>query len=451
MESHLGKRQRLDSFDGSFGPPLAALQQQRPQQAQQQQQQGYQYPPSQIQAPQSRSITQDEAWKSILGLDEAYIRETLFHVVVSNTSPAEALGKVVDMHTAKVRAEEDQKRREGERVIDFSHYAVEIANRLENEPIDIKPCRISYEVFSEEIMPPINEIKEQASRPGIAFATRASGLETLRKIGEEICLNISGGLGCEIAGYFSQDDAIIEEAMKSILKAMTPQERRQMCHSKYEDKEWWQMIKELLKMGAEDREKLFQKLDEILEMLLASDQEASSQRSTLQSQRVIATPTGARPGTAQSQSSNAAAQAYHAAQNQAQIAQMQQHQAQQQHHHHHHQAQQMAQHQAQLAQQARQAGQPQHMAQHQTYQMLPNPGYRPPYAQGQGQGQAQGYHPQSQAYQLQQQHQQQQQQQQTYQQDPRAAAYQGPTYSQASSATYYINGHLVTYGGQPPH
>jgi hypothetical protein len=304
MEQHLGKRQRVDAeghalqpsyggYNPMYAPANVPAQQQQPQ-------------------PQPRMVTHNDLWSTIRTLDEAFVRETLFHAAVGNLSQPQILSKVVEVHDARSRneagqmdahrkademrireenarvdayrkVEESRLDQSREQVVDFDHHVGHLSAYLENDPVDGK--NDEYDMFEENIIPRIMDIRQKASMPSISFVTRYNGLEALRKIAVAVCVNCKGITGGEIASKFIVDHRI-ETSMLSILKAMTPKERKYLCHFKSDELEWWEKVEALWELGDQkfNGQDLFKRLDEVIEVL-KNDVSVSEDEGALQQQQ----------------------------------------------------------------------------------------------------------------------------------------------------------------------
>ncbi|KAF1834959.1 hypothetical protein BDW02DRAFT_620552 [Decorospora gaudefroyi] len=151
--------------------------------------------------------------------------------------------------------------REQSKVINFDHHSQTVWDMI-NERYDgisgSKQCDMSYDVQN-QICDIIQSIADQAGVRHMSFATKSSGLETLRKIADTICAGSGDTLGSEVRKQFSHDSTL-EDAMLDIVNAMSDEERETM-RSKF-----WLKLSQL--KGVADGYCVFEGLDDVMAALL---------------------------------------------------------------------------------------------------------------------------------------------------------------------------------------
>jgi hypothetical protein len=165
-------------------------------------------------------------WKTISTLDEATLRKTLYHAAVCHTSHSAMLFQIFDLHHARIRAEHEAAvkaakaktariKREQKKVLEFSQRVNWIEYYLFNDPIDRKPCRMTYTVVENKVKPRIAKTTAKATSPDTNFATRCNAPETLRKIAWVIADSPNhSGLGSNVVAVWEQDDCIKESKVR---------------------------------------------------------------------------------------------------------------------------------------------------------------------------------------------------------------------------------------------
>ena len=120
---------------------------------------------------------------------------------------------------------------EKRKVISFDHLSKEIWYKINKQYRSMSSSaqyNMSFEVFH-DIGDIIQSIAEEAGVEHASFGTKASGLETLRKIGKTICMSSNDTLGHEVQNQFSMDPRFAD-TMKVIAGVLNDEECEMMCN-----------------------------------------------------------------------------------------------------------------------------------------------------------------------------------------------------------------------------
>lgn len=107
-------------------------------------------------------------------------------------------------------------------------------------------------------------IGEQAGAQHVPFGTKASGLETLHKIGKTICLSSNDTLGHEIQTQFD-GNPVFEDAVFAVVNVLSEEERERMCDRDDGRSTFLQKMLELKQLA--DEYCLFDELGEVIATL----------------------------------------------------------------------------------------------------------------------------------------------------------------------------------------
>ncbi|KAH7125216.1 hypothetical protein B0J11DRAFT_299952 [Dendryphion nanum] len=156
----------------------------------------------------------------ILGLSDEYKTRLLLNIATKQPEIAYAI------RVEYVAILEEERHT----VRDFDHFSKEVWHLLNTRYKSMsgsKQCEMSSSVLA-EIRDIIETIGSEAGNKSCSFATKRSGLETLRKIGKTILLSTNDAIGREVQEVFYYDPSL-EVAMNDIIDTMDLNERDQMC------------------------------------------------------------------------------------------------------------------------------------------------------------------------------------------------------------------------------
>ncbi|KAF2690889.1 hypothetical protein K458DRAFT_260065, partial [Lentithecium fluviatile CBS 122367] len=156
--------------------------------------------------------------------------------------------------------------REQRRVISFDHrfnYVWYTLNKTYHSVSGSKAYDTSFKALH-EICETIREVSEQAAVPHASFGTKRSALEMLRKIGKTICSSSNDTVGNEVQKQFSHG-CELQDAVYAVVKAMSKEERPQMCAIDDERSTSLKKMRELEQL-AEDY-CVFQRVGEVTDLL----------------------------------------------------------------------------------------------------------------------------------------------------------------------------------------
>ena len=196
-----------------------------------------------------------DVWNALTQLDPSYTQQLLFRIAMSQPRVA---SEIWESYQSELRKQRTQ-------VLNFGIHAdeVELSIRKFYENAGSAKKLEQVEGIINQISKSISTIQEEATKANASFGTRNSGLETLRNIGEVICLSNSG-IPHEVVAKF-RDNPMLEDAMIAILTCMTLEERNRMAVFRHESSEFRVKLQDLIANAHQFS--VFKKLGEVLDVL----------------------------------------------------------------------------------------------------------------------------------------------------------------------------------------
>lgn len=154
--------------------------------------------------------------------------------------------------------------RERNRVINFDHYSRSVWRSINSNKRGLSGSReydMAFDVAS-GVSSTIESIAAQCNANSSA-GTRYNGLSVLKEIGKTICLS-NGLTASEVQKTFQWDHAL-EDGMRSIIEAMTPEERLRIRQDESGEEALWPKLVELDNLARNYC--IFDQLGEVLDLL----------------------------------------------------------------------------------------------------------------------------------------------------------------------------------------
>jgi hypothetical protein len=162
-----------------------------------------------------------ECIEALHAADEGvFVKDLLLRLANTQPDTAKTIRLAYDVHIKRQQVQ----------VINFDHYFHDVWNKINDQYSSLsgsKQYDMSFDVF-DDVSSIIQSIAEQAGERHASFGTKASALETLRKIGMTICASSGDTLGSEVRKQFSHDSEFVD-AMQTVVDALSDAECEKMC------------------------------------------------------------------------------------------------------------------------------------------------------------------------------------------------------------------------------